>query len=61
MMICDYCKKEIDIVVSFLHPSRGVQLVCVPCIDSMDEELMRAEGEPLKKEGGRKDCLSKDL
>jgi hypothetical protein len=59
-MKCDYCNGSTDCIVSFPHPNGDIKTMCVACLDDMEEENMRAKGEPLKK-GGRRDSLSKDL
>jgi len=60
-MKCDYCNEKTTAIITFPHPNGEVKVMCFACIDNMESESLRAKGEPLKKEVGRKDCLSKDL
>ena len=44
-MKCDYCSEEVGSVISLPHPNGDIKIICFECLDSMDEEQVRAEGE----------------
>ena len=48
-MKCDYCGENVGSVISLPHPNGDIKILCFKCIESMDEEKVRAEGEPSKE------------
>jgi hypothetical protein len=44
-MKCDYCGEETGTIIGIPHPKGDIKLLCFDCIESMDDERLRAEGE----------------
>jgi len=45
-MKCDYCSEDTGAVIGYPHPSGDIKILCFECMDSINEEKTRAEGEP---------------
>ena len=48
-MKCDYCGEETGTIIGIPHPQVDIKLLWFDCIETLDADRQRAEGEHTEK------------